>query len=40
MANPWSEAATLDEAAKGAGLDRFSLEGGEISLGTLINGIQ
>ena len=33
MANPWSDAATLDEAAKGAGLDGFTIDGGEIRLG-------
>ncbi|MBR3125437.1 MAG: hypothetical protein IKF42_08530 [Mogibacterium sp.] len=34
MANPWSDVASLDEAAKGAGLDMFSIpEGAEISLG-------
>ena len=34
MANPWSDVATLDEAAKGAGLEGFSIpEGAEISLG-------
>ena len=33
IANPWTDVATAEEAAKGAGLDGFSLEGGEISLG-------
>ena len=34
MANPWSEVATLEEAAEGAGLEGFSIpEGAEISLG-------
>ena len=34
MANPWSDAGTLSEAAEGAGLDGFSIpEGAEISLG-------
>ena len=34
MANPWSDAGTLAEAAEGAGLDGFSIpEGAEISLG-------
>ena len=34
IANPWSEAATLDEAVKGAGLDGFSFEEGTtLSLG-------
>ena len=36
MANPWSEAASLEEAAAGAGLDGFSIpEGAEISLGAI-----
>lgn len=36
IANPWSGAATLAEAAVGAGLDGFSVpEGSEISLGTV-----
>lgn len=35
LANPWSDAETLDEAAEGAGLDGFTIEGGEISLGTV-----
>ncbi len=34
MANPWSDAGTLAEAAEGAGVDGFSIpEGAEISLG-------
>ena len=34
IANPWSDVNTLEEAAKGAGLDGFSIpEGAEISLG-------
>ena len=34
MANPWSDAGTLAEAAEGAGLDGFSIpEGAEINLG-------
>ena len=34
IANPWSEAATLEEAVKGAGLDSFSFEEGiTLSLG-------
>ena len=34
MANPWSDAGTLAEAAEGAGIDGFSIpEGAEISLG-------
>lgn len=35
VANPWSEASSAEEAAEGAGLDMFSVEGGEISLGKL-----
>lgn len=36
MANPWSDAGTLAEAAEGAGIDGFSIpEGAEISLGAV-----
>lgn len=36
MPNPWSDVATAEEAAKGAGIDSFSAaEGVEISLGTV-----
>ena len=31
MANPWSDAASAEEAAKGAGLDAFALPEGEIA---------
>lgn len=31
MANPWSDATSADEAAKGAGLDSFALPEGEIA---------
>ena len=33
MANPWSDVDTAEEAAKGAGIDSFSIEEGTISLG-------
>ena len=36
IANPWSDAGTLAEAAEGAGIDGFSIpEGAEISLGAV-----
>lgn len=38
VANPWSDAASAEEAAKGAGIDGFIIgEGDEISLGTIAN---
>lgn len=35
MANPWSDVDTAEDAAKGAGIDTFSIEAGEISLGEM-----